>query len=98
AARTLAQKTLREGGDSTDAKIDFIARRLLARPLTGAEGVIVRESLNDLMADYKAKPDEAKKLIAVGDSKAEPTMDPTSLAAWTMLVNHLMNLDEVLKK
>ena len=98
AARTLAQRALKEGGATEDARIDFVAKRLLARPLTSAEVVIVRESLRDLMAEYMGKPAEAAKLIAVGDSKADATVDPSALAAWTMLVNQLMNLDEVLNK
>ena len=35
---------------------------------------------------------------AVGESKADTAMDATTLAAWTMLANELMNLDEVLNK
>jgi Protein of unknown function (DUF1553) len=97
AARVLAQAALKESG-STEQKIDFIARRLLARSFTPAELAIVQLSLNDLSADFKAKPEEAKKLIAYGDSKADPMMDAVTLAAWTMLANELMNLDEVLNK
>ena len=52
----------------------------------------------DLLAHYKDKPEEAKKLIAVGESKADAALDPGTLAAWTMIVNELMNLDEVLNK
>lgn len=98
AARALAQAALKSGGDKSEQKIDFIARRLLARPFTAVELKIVEASLNDLLAEYKAKPEEAKKLIAVGDSKADPTIDASALAAWTMLANELMNLDEVLNK
>jgi hypothetical protein len=36
--------------------------------------------------------------MSLRDSKADPSLDPTTLAAWTMLVNELMNLDEVLNK
>ena len=36
--------------------------------------------------------------MAVGESKADPALDPPTLAAWTMLANELMNLDEVLNK
>ena len=38
------------------------------------------------------------KLIAVGESKADPALDPATLAAWTMTANEVMNLDEVLNK
>ena len=36
--------------------------------------------------------------ISVGDSRPDASLDPGTLAAWTMLVNELMNLDEVLNK
>jgi hypothetical protein len=97
AARVLAEKTL--ASDTDDAKrLDFIARRLLARPFTPEEAPIVADSLKGLRATYQAKPEEAKKLIAFGESKADPKLDPSELAAWTMLVNELFNLDEVLNK
>jgi hypothetical protein len=97
AARVLAEKALKSGGD--DAKrIDFIAKRLLARPLTAEEGQIVAASLADLRAAYKAKPADAAKLIGYGETKADPKLEAAELAAWTMLVNQLLNLDEVLCK
>jgi hypothetical protein len=58
---------------------------------------IVKASLGDLVESYRAQPDAAKQLIAVGDSKPRAS-DPAQLAGWTMLVNELMNLDEVLCK
>ena len=58
----------------------------------------MQASLNDLLAEFKAKPAEAKKLLAFGDSKADEKLDPATFAAWTMLANELMNLDEVLNK
>jgi hypothetical protein len=78
--------------------IDFMARRLLARPLGAEEMEVARANLNDLLGYYRAHPAEAKQLIAVGESKADPRIDPAALAAWTMLANELMNLDEVLNK
>jgi hypothetical protein len=98
AARHLAQTALKEGGSQTDERIDFIARRLLARPFRADELRVVRSSLDDLLAYYQAHPEDAAKLIAVGESKADPSLDASTLAAWTMVVNQLMNLDEVLNK
>jgi hypothetical protein len=98
AARILAQKALTAGGEKTEQKVDFIARRLLARSFTPDELKVVQTSLTDLLAEYKVKPDAARKLIAVGESKADAKIDPSELAAWTMLTNELMNLDEVLNK
>jgi len=96
AARALADAVLEQGG-SDDAGIDSIARRLLARPLTAEELAIVRTSLADLVAWYAAHPDDARLVVAVGDSKPKAG-DAPRLAAWTMLCNELLNLDEVLCK
>jgi len=97
AARVLADRALEVGGETDDAKIEFIAERLLARPLSTDETAIVKKSLADLAEWYKAHPDDAKQLITVGDSKPR-AVDLVQLASWTMLTNELMNLDEVLCK
>jgi hypothetical protein len=97
AARALADRALELGGDSDDKRLEIVAERLLARPLTAAEAAIVKKSLADITAWYAAHPDEAKQLVAVGDSKPRAA-DPVQLASWTMLTNELMNLDEVLCK
>jgi hypothetical protein len=97
AARVLAQKAL-ASASSDDGRIDFIAKRLLARPFRPLELAIVKESLGDLRENYMQKPADAKQLVAFGESKADPAIHPVDLAAWTMLVNQLMNLDEVLNK
>jgi len=98
AARFLAQAALKEAGDKPENRIDFMAKRLLSRPLKPEELTVVQGVLNDLLEHYKAHPEEAKKLISVGEAKADPGMDPAGLAAWTMVANQLMNLDEVLNK
>ena len=98
AARVLAQATLTAGGATTEARLEFLAQRLLTRKFTEKELPVVQASLNDLLAEFKAKPAEAKKLLAFGDSKADEKLDPATFAAWTMLANELMNLDEVLNK
>ena len=103
AARNLAQSILRQTTNGTsneneDAKLNTLAKRLLARPFRANELPIVKHSLTQLSTYYQAHPDDAKKLIAEGESKADPNLEPATLAAWTMLANELMNLDEVLNK
>ena len=82
----------------TSAHLDLLAKRLLARPFRTDERAVVQASLSDLLAHYKAHPDDAKQLIAFGESKPDASVDPATLAAWTMLTNELLNLDEVLSK
>jgi Protein of unknown function (DUF1553)/Protein of unknown function (DUF1549)/Planctomycete cytochrome C/Concanavalin A-like lectin/glucanases superfamily len=98
AARALAQRALKHGGQTVDDRIDFVARRLLARPFRPEEQVIVQASLARLNANYQSHADLAAQLLSVGESKVDPSLDPPTLAAWTMLTNELMNLDEFLNK
>jgi hypothetical protein len=98
AARFLAQRALNEAGDKIENRLDFLAKRLLARSFRAEERKVVEQMLAKLLSYYKAEPLEAKKLITVGESKADSTLDPSTLAAWTMLTNALLNLDEVLNK
>jgi len=97
ADRHLAERALKSG--STDeSRLEFLAKRLLARPFRDEEVKVVSASLADLTAYYQSHPADAKALISVGESKADPALDPATLAAWTMLSNELFNLDEVLNK
>jgi hypothetical protein len=98
AASALAQLTLSQPGQTTERNIDFMALRLLARPLRPEETRIVQASIDRLIAFYQSHPGEAAKLLAVGELPPTPTQKPTLAAAWTMLANELMNLDEVLNK
>ncbi len=98
AARALAQKTLRHGGKTADDRVDFIARQLLARPFRLEEKAIIETSLARLNANYQSHPELAAQLLSIGESKADPSLEPATLAAWTMLANELMNLDEFLNK
>jgi hypothetical protein len=59
---------------------------------------ILESSLAELRAHYGAQPADAQALLKVGESPADPALPAPELAAWTMLCNQVMNLDEVLNK
>jgi hypothetical protein len=98
AARNLAERAITDGGAKDEDRLDFVANRLLARPLSSVELPIVKSSLANLFDYYKKHADDAQKLITVGESRPDASLDATQLAAFTMLANELMNLDEVLNK
>lgn len=93
AARQLATNALKSGN-----ALDFIAKRLLARPLSTTERLVAEQSLEELKTHYDKNPREARELISFGESKPDPSLNTSQLAAWTMLANQMMNLDEVLNK
>jgi hypothetical protein len=97
AARHLAEQAVKSQ-TSADARMSFMAEKLLARPLAAEESAIVRGSLEKFQQHYTADTQDATKLITVGETKPESSIPPAELAAWTMVANELMNLDEVLNK
>jgi hypothetical protein len=98
AARNLAQRALEASKGDVAKTADYIAMRLLSRPLKAQETTIVLNSQRDLQAHYNASADDTKALLTVGESKADASLNGASLAAWTMICNEMMNLDEVLNK
>ncbi|MGL6073670.1 MAG: DUF1553 domain-containing protein [Fimbriiglobus sp.] len=97
AARHLATAAMKSSDKPTE-RMDFLAKKLLARSFTEAEVKIVAASLEKLTKHFAEKPEEAKKLISFGESKPDASLTATDLAAWTMLTNQILNLDEVLCK
>jgi hypothetical protein len=98
AARNLAQLALKSAPKGDSATLDFIARRVLLRPLRPGEIAVLEKSRATLLAHYTQSPDDATALITFGESKADPAIPPAQLAAWTMLASELLNTDEALNK
>ena len=98
ASRHLAQRALRQAGEAFDPRLDFVTLRLLARRFDDAERDVARRSYEGLVAAYRADPDEARRLLRVGDSLPDDTLPAAESAAWTMLATQVLNLDETLNK
>lgn len=97
-ARVLAQDVLQQGGSTTLEQLDYVAKRVLARPFREKELPVVQSSLSELLKYYGEHGEQAADLVKVGETPMPSSLDPGSTAAWTMLINELLNLDEVLCK
>ncbi len=98
AAKKLAITCLQAKLPDDQSRLEFIAKRVLCRTLRDAEREILSDSLKTLKQSYKQDPEAAQQLLGVGQLKIESDQEKTDLAAWTMLINEMMNLDEVLNK
>lgn len=98
AARKLAETAFEECGGSEEACLDYMAWRILARPLRSEERAVVSKLWQELREHYQGQPKAAEELIAVGEAEVKAKAEPVQLAALTMVANQLLNLDEVLNK
>jgi hypothetical protein len=96
AARALAARAMASPG--IDTRLNDISRRLLSRRLEPRELDILKSSYRDFLRYYDSNPAEARKLIAVGESKPPENLNVSELASMTMVASQLLNLDEALNK
>jgi Protein of unknown function (DUF1553)/Protein of unknown function (DUF1549)/Planctomycete cytochrome C len=98
AARALAQRMLTEGGADPASRITFAFRTVLSRPPDTDEQGILQKQLAAHLIRYRQEPEAAKKLIAQGESKPKPELNPSELAAHTMVASTILNLDETVTR
>ncbi len=98
AARGLAQRLLKTGGSAASERIAAAFRMVLGRAPAAEETVIVQDALAQHFDRYRKSPDDAKKLISSGESKPDASLDPVELAAWTMIANLVLNMDETITR
>jgi len=101
AGRVLASQVLGRTGAAemtVDEKIDWLTLRILARTFSVQEKQVANSVLEKMRQYYSKAPEQAAELVAVGETKMPEALDVSEVAAWTMLVNQLLNLDEALSK
>ena len=97
AARVMAQR-LMHGRDQADDRFTMAFRLCTSRRPTAVELDVLTGRLNSLRDQYTAAPDEAKKLLKVGQSQHDEALDAIEHAAYTGVCLLIMNLDETLSK
>ena len=50
------------------------------------------------MSRFQSDASAAERLLAIGESPRDPAFAPAELAAWTAVMNVLLNLDETITK
>ena len=100
-AVALARRLVREGGTSVEERIDFGFRTCTSRRPTDPERRVLRELFEAELRAFEMDPVAARKL-AVPTSLplqfGDDDLDPVELAAWTVVANALLNLDETITK
>jgi hypothetical protein len=94
AARHLAEAALRRFPQDAAARNSLAFRALIGRRPDDVESAILQRLFDEQHRLFAAREEEASRLIAVGESRADRTLPPAELAAMTMVVSGIMNFDE----
>ncbi len=98
AARALAERVLLGSPTTTRDRLQRAARRVIGRPFSEDEIGILRAAVDRSSAHFRARPDEAERWLAHGESPRAATLDAGEHAAWTVVCSTILNLDEALTR
>ena len=98
AAQSLGRRMVREGGSTTAERVRYGFRLCLTRPPTDAEAARLADLFDKARAEFASKPAEAAKLATDPVGPLPAGADPADAAAWTLVANVLLNLDEMFAK
>jgi hypothetical protein len=97
ASRAFAHRILQCQG-STDDRLRWAFRVATSRVPETDEIAALHRLWDKQIAGFRAEPDRANALLAVGGFQPDGPADRCELAAWSTLANLLLNLDETLTK
>jgi mono/diheme cytochrome c family protein len=98
AARHLARRMLTEGGGTTTDRITYGWRLALCRPPHKDELATLRRSLDRYLQIYRADDGAALRLVSNGESERDARLDVARYAAFTMIAQTILNLDETIMR
>jgi mono/diheme cytochrome c family protein len=97
AARMLAEQLMKEE-KKYSARRDYLYEVVLAREPRESENKALSKLFLSQKQHFAKHPEDAKKLISVGESPVAQDLDPVELAAWTSVCRVVLNLHEALTR
>ncbi len=96
AAQALARRMIREGGAEPASRAGRGFRLVLARQAQPAEVARLVRLYEEAVADFRTRPAEAVKMATapLGPIPGDLRVEPAELAAWSVVANVILNLDE----
>jgi len=97
-SRAFGERIMRDGGSTLESRILYAFRVCLGRRPTQPERLLLEAAYRKHLETFTHDRVAAAKLIHVGSSTPPVDDDLCELAAWTLIGNTLLNLDETINK
>jgi hypothetical protein len=98
ASLKIAERMMTLSAKSKSERVGFAFRLATAREPTADEIGILLDVFELQKTVYLKKPNDAERLLTVGDSKRNQSLDSATLAAWTTVASMILTLDETVTK
>ncbi len=96
AARKLAARALRTGGLKAEQRAAFAFRAATSRRPDEEELSILLSAFQEQQRAFAADSADAKRLLQVGESPIDSSLDVIDLASWTIVASMILSLDETI--
>jgi len=96
AARCLAERVLRDSRLSSRRRLHNAFRMVTSRRPRPEELDRLQADLQYYQRHFRDNPKAATRLLAIGERRPDPAVNTTRLAAFTLVTNTIMNLDEAI--
>ena len=93
-ARFLAERMLACDEDVPADRIRWAFRSVTSREPRPAEVALLAEDLTAFLQEFQSDSESAKQLLATGEKPYDKKLDARTLAAYTLVANTILNLDE----
>ncbi len=94
AARTVAERLMSQSAKTPAARISWLFELGTGRKPKENELAILTEAWEDHRKRFEDHPQDAEDLLSIGESPRNRNLNPIDHAAYTVLANLIMNLDE----
>ena len=98
AARAIATRTLNQPGSDPADRVRYVFKLATSRAPNANELTILERQARQELDHFRQNPAAAEKLIKVGETPVDTKLNPSELAAWTMVSSTVLNLDETMTK
>ena len=96
AARVFAERIVRDGGETSDNRLDFAYRLAVSRKADGFERNALKELFGSNLKRYRTDAQAARALISTGQAPVADDLDAAELAAWTAVARAVLNMSETI--
>jgi len=98
AARKMAERVMKEGGDDDQGRLNFAFRLATSRYPSEQEQTALLKTLESVRRRMNEDENAVQELLSVGESPVDENFDRTELASYAATMNVILNLDEVLTR
>ena len=98
AARVLAERMMKEGGETLEEQVNFGFKALTSREPDDRELTLLTQLYQEEQTEFSQAPARADSLLTVGEHPRDADLPADELAALTVVANTLINYDEAVYK